>query len=143
MPHWSSLHRLDVIGVGMANHTVRVLGTFTTKLTSTLLDVATSRRFVTEVLRTLQGPPIALVAQDIASALEQYGHVPGEGERGVFAAAYASLAGATVRTLPGEGRARIDVHSYAHPVEPADLHALVWRHYATRELELVDLGRWG
>lgn len=121
---------------------IRMVGVLTTPLQRALLDVSTSKQFAQELLRLLHTPMLAIVAHDIATALEHHGHVPPADERGVFVCAYASLAGVVVRTFPAVGRARLELHSYAQPIDPPSVHALVYRHYGTRELTLNDVSSW-
>lgn len=121
----------------------RLTGTLITEALGTLRDVRTSACFTRELLHLLQGEPLACLAYDVGQVVRQQGRTPQQAEQGVFAAAYASLAGVVVRTYPGHRAARIEAHSYVDPIEASAVHALVYRHYCTQDLDLVDLGRLG
>lgn len=121
----------------------RLTGTFVTTALGTLRDVRTSSLFTRELLHLLQGEPLACLAYDIGQAMRERGRDPLLAEQGVFAAAYGSLASVVVRTYPMHQAAKVDAHSYVSPIPGDVLHALVYRHYWSQDLSLVDLSRLG
>jgi hypothetical protein len=124
-------------------HFVRLTGTFVTKAGGTLIDVRTSAAFTRELLQLLQGEPLASLAYDVGQVLRERGAVPRAEEQGVFAAAYGSLAAVVVRTYPKHQAGRLDAHSYASAIPGDVVHALLYRHYWSRDVSLVDLGQVG
>lgn len=114
----------------------RLAGTFTTEATGTLRDLRTARSFCRDLLNLLQGEALAEVATDVGMQLRQMNQEPTPEEVGILCITYASLAGVLVRTQPELHRGRIEVHSWSSAIEPPAVHALLYRHYWTRDADL-------